>query len=475
MKRFMVLLLLFTIPSAQADPLNVAEQLEAQFVEVSRRVGPAVVSIATEVTERMRIRRGASSLGPFSGFEEDFFDRFFEDFFGSQPEREFKKRGLGTGVIIDADGYILTNEHVVHGADKMTVHLPDGREFKGKLQGADLRSDLAVIKIEAKNLPMVQLGDSDRVKSGQWAIAVGNPFGWAVGSAEPTVTVGVVSALGRSIQVGRADRDYTELIQTDAAINPGNSGGPLVNLAGEVIGINVAIFSTTGGYQGVGFAIPSNRAKAVLGDLILGKKVLYGWLGINVQDVTEELAQHFGLESKEGVIVAKVLPDSPGDQGGLKDGDVIRVYDGQPVKEVRDLLKRISQTPVGKRVTLGVLRDNRPVKVTVEIGERPGESELEDKAGETWRGMTVGPLTPELAERLGLPEKAGVVIRGVEPGSAAEEAGLREGDLIFGINRLLIDSVADFQKVTRAVQGEALLKTSRGYVILPDKRPEKEE
>ena len=459
-------------PVPKSSGAGVAEQLQDQFVDVSKRVGPAVVSISTEVTQHMQVRR--RSMGsPVPGLNDDVFDQFFSDFFGQMPEREFKQRGLGTGVIMDPEGVILTNEHVVHGADKVTVTLPDGREFKGEIKGTDLRSDLAVIKIQAKNLPAVELGDSDTVRIGQWAIAVGNPFGFAVGGSEPTVTVGVISALNRAIRSG-PERDYSSLIQTDAAINPGNSGGPLVNLKGQVIGINVAIFSTTGGYQGVGFAIPSNRAKSILADLIQGKKVLYGWLGINVQDVTEELAKHFGLDSKEGVIVAKVLPGSPGEKGGLKDGDVIKSYDGQPVKDVRELLKEVARSKVGKRVTLGVVRDRRPVSVTVEVSERPGEGETESGgAGQqpeekAWRGLEVAAITPDLADRFQLRETEGVVVTQVEPGSPAEEAGLRVGDVIQGLNRQPIRSTADFKKASRSAKGDALLKTSRGFVVVPE-------
>ena len=459
--------------SAPESPsLNIARQLESQFVEVAKRVGPAVVSISTEVTERVQIRRHSFGGGaPFSEFDEDLFDRFFSDFFGQLPEREFKHRGLGTGVIVDEEGYILTNEHVVHGADKVTVTLSDGRQLEGHIQGTDVRSDLAVIKIEAKNLPAASLGDSDAVQIGQWAIAVGNPFGWAVGGTEGTVTVGVISALNRSLRLGRSDRDYSNLLQTDAAINPGNSGGPLLNLAGEVVGVNVAIYSTTGGYQGVGFAIPINTAKGVLGDLIQGKKILYGWLGINVQDVTDELMKHFGLDSKEGIIVARVLPGSPAEKGGLKDGDVVRTIDGQPLQDVRELLKKVARTQVGKKVALGVLRDKRTMTMNVEVAERPSDLEgWEAKAEGLWRGIEVSRITAELAQRFELEGNLpGVVVTHVEPRSSADEAGLRVGDLILEVNRQPVNSVNDFKRVSQAIQGDALIKTARGFLVIRDK------
>ena len=443
---------------------SAAQALEQKFIEVGKKVGPAVVSISTEVIQRQVIRQHRSDDSPFSEFEKDLFDRFFEDFFGGSPEREFRSRGLGTGVIIDSEGLVLTNEHVVHGADKVTVTLPDGREFKGQIKGTDPRSDLAVIKIDAKSLPAVDLGDSDRVRSGQWAIAIGNPFGFAVGGSEPTLTVGVVSALHRSIRVGGAERDYTDLIQTDAAINPGNSGGPLVNVDGQVIGINVAIFSTTGGYQGIGFAIPSNAVRGILSDLIAGKRVLYGWLGVNVQDVSEELAQHFGLKTGEGAIVARVLPGSPGEKGGLKDGDVIVSYGGQPIKNVAALLKQVARSKVGEGVPVQVIREGRAVKLSLEIGERPGESEA--PAGEGWRGMEVSALTEEMARQLGVAVPSGVVVARVEPGSVADRAGIQAGDLILEINRRPIAGMRDFAEAAQQAEGDALVKTSRGYYVL---------
>ncbi|MBI1953301.1 MAG: Do family serine endopeptidase [Candidatus Omnitrophica bacterium] len=460
-----------TAPSmAQEAPPDVAEALQNRFAEVAKSVGPAVVSISTEVTERVRVRRPHPFGGsPFSEFEDDIFDRFFRDFFGDEPmDREFKQRGLGTGVLIDEEGYVLTNEHVIHGADKVTVTLPDGREFKGEIKGSDIRSDLAVVKISAKGLPHAELGDSDGVKIGQWAIAVGNPFGFAVGSSEPTVTVGVISALNRSIQLGRAqDRDYSNLIQTDAAINPGNSGGPLVNLKGEVIGVNVAIFSTTGGYQGIGFAIPSNSAKAVLGDLIEGKKVLYGWLGVNVQDVTEELAQHFKLPSKEGIIVARVLAGSPAEEGGLRDGDVVVSLEGAALKDVRELLKKVARVPVGQRIKLAVIRDGKRHELSIKVGQRPESLESWEARGEgTWRGLEVSAITPELAERYRLTSHKGVVVTQVEPNSPAEEAGLRVRDVILEINRQKVDSLNDFTKIAKKVDGDALVKTTRGYAVI---------
>ncbi|MDD5254616.1 MAG: trypsin-like peptidase domain-containing protein, partial [Candidatus Omnitrophica bacterium] len=276
--------------------------MEDAVVNVANTAGKAVVSISTEITSKSQGVRRFYFGQPFgeSPFGGNDLERFFNDFFGEIPEREYKQTGLGSGVIIDQEGYILTNEHVVRGADKITVTLSDGREFKGEVKGQDMRSDLAVIKINANSLPIASLGDSDGLRIGQWVVAIGNPFGFALENPEPTVTAGVISALHRSLGRGlsRGERDYNDLIQTDAAINPGNSGGPLVNLKGEVIGINVAIFSTSGGYQGIGFAIPVNNAKRILSRLIEGKKILYGWMGVTIQDLTGEMSSYFGLPDK---------------------------------------------------------------------------------------------------------------------------------------------------------------------------------
>ena len=445
---------------AQAPATDAAEQIQNRFEEVSKKVGPAVVSISVESTERVTVQRNRFGGSAFPEFDNDLFDRFFRDFYGEMPDREFKQKGLGTGVIIDPEGYILTNDHVVHGADKVTVTLPDGREFKGELKGTDSRADLAVIKIDAKSLPAAELGDSDQIRAGQWAIAVGNPFGWAVGGTEPTLTVGVISALHRSIRLGGELRDYSDLIQTDAAINPGNSGGPLLNLSGQVVGINTAIFSTTGGYQGIGFAIPVNVAKAILGDLIHGKRVLYGWLGISVQDVTEELKEHFKLPSQEGVIVARVMESSPGQKGGLKDGDVILSLDGQPVKNVREMLKKVARIPVGRKVPVVVIRDGKQAALNVEIGERPSDVEGAEPRGEgSWRGLEVSEMNQK------------VIISNVEPGSQADQAGLQAGEPLFEVARRPVNSVKEFEEITRKIRGDVLVKTARGYFVLREAPP----
>ncbi|MFC1703977.1 Do family serine endopeptidase [Candidatus Omnitrophota bacterium] len=450
--------------------------LENAFVSVAEDVGPAVVSISTVQISKPGTRRhyfGSPFQGPErSPFGDDFMERFFEDFFGDMPERERRQAGLGSGFIIDQRGYILTNQHVVEDADKITVRLPDGREFEAEMKGTDPRSDLAVIKINAKKLPSVKLGDSDDVKIGQWVIAIGNPFGYIMHSPEPTITTGVISALHRSLPRTTArDRDYSDLIQTDAAINPGNSGGPLVNIRGEVVGINVAIFSTTGGYQGIGFAIPVNSAKRIINKLIEGKKVLYGWLGVSVQDLNEDLTGYFGLENKEGVLVGKVFKDSPAEKAGIESGDIILKFDGNTIKDLRELLKYVGRTEVGTKVEAVLWRDKKQLTLNVEVGERPDDlGETTEEATETkgWRGITVEDLTPENRSRLRTDAEEGVVVVDVDADSPAAEAGIRAGAVIDEINRTPITSVVDFNTVTEELKGDILIRVEGGYVLVKE-------
>ncbi|MCM8800077.1 MAG: Do family serine endopeptidase, partial [Candidatus Omnitrophica bacterium] len=403
-------------------------------------------------------------------FEDDFFRRFFDEFFGELPPRHYKQVALGSGVIINSEGYILTNEHVISGADKITVTLPDGREFKAEIKGKDVRSDLAVIKINATDLPIAPLGNSDELKIGQWVVAIGNPFGFALQTSEPTVTVGVISALHRSLgRTLQRDRDYNDLIQTDAAINPGNSGGPLVNIKGEVIGINVAIFSTTGGYQGIGFAIPINTAKRILKRLIEGKKILYGWLGVSVQNLDEKMVKYFGLREKKGALVAEVLKDSPAQKAGIKEGDVIVRFNNQEIKNIRELINLVSNTEVGKKVKIGIVRDRKEITLEVEIGQRPDNlEEVTEKGREIWRGMEVKEITPEIARELNLEEKSGVVVIDVESNSPADIAGITRGDVILEIEKQPIRNLSDYKRVTQALKGTVAVRTKRGYFIIEE-------
>jgi len=461
---------------ACAEPVEDAINLQEAFVKVSKDVGPAVVSISTEHVEKYRTR-----YYPFAQFEDDFFNDFFEDFFVAGPDREFKKVGLGSGVIIDKEGYVLTNEHVVSNADRIRVTLPDGREFEGRLTGSDVRSDLAVVKIEPKgDLPYARLGDSDSVEIGHWAIAIGNPFAFAVKNPEPTVTVGVVSALRRSLpRTDKRAREYSDLIQTDAAINPGNSGGPLVNIQGEIIGVNVAIFTLSGGSEGVGFAVPVNTAKKIVDDLIQGKEILYGWLGVIIQDIDNDLASYFGLKDKNGVLISRIMEKSPSERAGLKAGDIIISFDNENIRNTRDLIRMVLKKDIGEKVSLGIVRAKKVYVVSVEIGARPEEKIVlvekkrekteEDVDYRNWRGLEVSDISADVKSRFALTVDSGVIVIAVEVASPAEKAGIRIGDVIYEIDRTAIKNLNDYIGAIENVSGDVLVGTYRGYVVIKEK------
>lgn len=341
-------------PAGAVIPDRSTLNIENAFVRVAEGVTPAVVNIST-------VGKGKSprySFRPFGNdpFFRDFFDRFFEGF----PRAE-RQMSLGSGVIIDKGGYILTNHHVIKDADEITVKLANKKEYKSRVVGVDPKTDLAVIKVNApEDLPVAILGDSDALKVGEWALAIGNPFG-----LDHTVTVGVISATGRS-DVGIAT--YENFIQTDASINPGNSGGPLLNIQGEVIGINTAIIASG---QGIGFAIPINMAKKVIGDLIKRGKVTRGWLGVGIQPLTPELAKSLGLSLEEGILVNRVMPKSPAEAAGLKEGDVITSVDGKKITDSRELQRMVAELEVGRMIELGLLRDGKPLSVKLKVGELP--------------------------------------------------------------------------------------------------------
>tara|TARA_B100000315_G_scaffold257282_1_gene305619 strand:- start:182 stop:1567 length:1386 start_codon:yes stop_codon:yes gene_type:complete len=443
--------------------------LEDATVGVASKVGEAVVSISSVVTEKVTDRFNFGS--PFSDLDDDPFRNFFEEFFGEGIEREYKRMGLGSGVIIDREGYILTNEHVVSGASQIKVKLSDGREFDAQIKGSDPRTDLAVIKIEAKNLTSAKLGDSKDLKIGQWVVAIGNPFGFAIENPEPTVTVGVVSALHRYLPgIGKRDRGYDDLIQTDAAINPGNSGGPLVNLKGEIVGINTAIITTSGGYQGLGFATPISKAKRILRRLIKGEKVLYGWLGVNIQDLNDDLRSYFGIKEREGVIVLKVYKDSPAQEGGLNEGDLILAFNKQSVRATRELVKMVSSAEVGETIALKVVRSGKEVSLKVKIGATPGDpiepDTLKADGQTTFRGMIVENITSLHKSTFKLRTDKGVVITDIRPSSSADKSGLVVGDVIVKIENKKISNKNDFRTAISKVKGSCLIKTSQGYFVL---------
>ena len=456
-------------------------ELEKATGDVAFGVGNSVVSISSVVKEKIG---GNFYFGsPFEEFD-DPFQQFFGEFFGGAPEEEYERKGLGSGVIVGSDGYILTNEHVISGASEVKVKLFDGREFDAEIKGADKRSDLAVIKIDAKGLPVAKLGDSENLQIGRWVVAIGNPFGFAIDNPEPTVTVGVVSALNRYLPaLGRRDRDYDNLIQTDAAINPGNSGGPLVNLKGEIIGINTAIITTSGGYQGLGFAIPINKAKKILDKLSAGEKILYGWLGVTVDNLNDDLRNYFEIKERVGVIILKVYKDSPAEKSGLKEGDLILAFDKESIKTTRDLVRMVTASRVGERVPLEIIRAGKKIKILGKIGKMPKEGEkleeleesgeLKESEGEvkkiSFRGLVVDDLTPSCKRQFEIRADKGVVITDIEEASAAKKSKLEVGDVISKIENKKVSSKEDFGAIVSKVKGSCLVKTDRGYFVLKEK------
>ena len=365
-------------------------------------------------------------------------------------QKEHKQKSLGSGFIIDGEGHILTNNHVVENAEKIVVKLADEREFEAKVIGKDSKTDIAVIKINAKgNFALPPMGDSDQLEVGEWVMAIGNPFG-----LDSTVTAGIVSAKGRHIGAG----PYDNFIQTDASINPGNSGGPLINLRGEVVGINTAIFSRTGGNIGIGFAIPINLVKELLPQLKGKGKVTRGYLGVLIQKITPEIAESLGLEKARGALVANVSKDGPADHAGVKVGDVIIEFDGKEIKESNDLPIIVARTPVDKKARLKVLRDKKEVTLTVTVGELKDEEVVASTKEKGELGLTVQRVTPQMAESLGLDRAEGVVVAAVEPGSPGDEAGLRRGDVILEMDRKPIRTLADYRK--------AIGETKKGKGIL---------
>ena len=444
--------LLLTVPAIQSNAEEAKAKLQdlsQAFRDIAKEVGPAVVFIGTEQT----VKSSSNSPTP-EQFREFFGDDFMRRFFGEMPDgREYKQEGLGSGVITSKEGYILTNNHVVANADKITVTLSDKREFEAEVVGTDPKSDVAVIKINADNLPVARLGDSETLEVGDWVIAIGQPFGLS-----QTVTAGIISAEGRS-NIGI--NDYEDFIQTDAAINPGNSGGPLVNINGEVIGINTAIFSRSGGYQGIGFAIPINMAKSVQESLIAHGKVIRGWLGVMIQAVSPEIIQQFELpEGTTGTLVGDVLKGGPAEEYGIQRGDVIVEFDGKPIDSPSTLKNLVAVTEVGKKVDVVLYRDGKKKTVDVKIAEQAATEtqasakDSPDEATVEKFGLSVQELTKDIAAQLGYEDEKGVVISDVDQNSPAAEAGLRRGDLIKEINKTSIESLADYNKAMNALGEE---------------------
>jgi serine protease Do len=435
-------------PAAAAPKTQAAFSGLPDFTVLAEKLSPAVVNISTTSQSE------APQMGepnPFGkGDPHEFFEPF-ERFFGPLPRHPFKQRSLGSGFIINRDGYILTNNHVIENADEIIVKLENEKEYKAKVVGRDAKTDIAVIKIEdAPDLTPATLGNSDDLRVGEWVMSIGNPFG-----LEHTVTAGIVSAKGRFIGQG----SYDQFIQTDAAINPGNSGGPLINLKGEVVGINTAIFSRSGGNIGIGFATPINVAKDLLPELEAKGKVTRGWLGVMIQKVTPEIAESLNLKEQKGALVADVMKDGPAAEAGIKVGDVIVEFDGHTVKDSTELPLLVARTPIGKSVNVKVLRDKGAETISVKVGELKDEETAVAAGKEENFGLTVQALTPEIADSLGLSgDLKGVVVSGVESGSAAEDAGLRRGDVIQEVNRAPVKNLAGYRKaLAGAAKGKSVL------------------
>jgi len=413
------------------------------WVELARTLKPAVVNISTKRVEEGR-RPLDSPFGP-----NDPFKQFFEPFFRGAPRRTV--RSLGSGFVINPAGFVVTNNHVVDGATEIRVTLADGRDLSAKMLGRDPKTDIALLKVEMTGLPVIPLGDSARLQVGEPVMAIGDPFG-----LEQTVTTGIVSATGRVIGEG----PYDDFIQTDASINPGNSGGPLINAQGQAVGINAAIFSQSGGSIGIGFAIPINLAKPVLTQLAASGHVVRGYLGVMIQRVTPDLAKSFNLPDAHGALVASVAEGGPAKSAGVRPGDVIIEYDGHRLARSDALPRLVAETPIGRAVALTVVRDGKSLALRTTIAklDEPEERRTAKAGGKPTLGLAVQTVTPQLAEELGLPAKAGVLVRGVEDGSPVANAGVQPGDVIAEIDRKPVKSVDDLEReLARAKPGTPVL------------------
>src|SRR5215468_1847608 len=406
------------------------------FSQVAETVAPAVVNINT-------VSRGPSGRTPI---EEFFGEEFFRRFFGEVPEREQVQKSLGSGVIVDPSGIVLTNAHVVERATDIEAVTADGKKHRAKVVGIDRRTDLAVLRLQGGGpYPAAALGDSDKLKVGDWVLAIGSPFG-----LQQTVTAGIISAKGRSIGQGLFD----DFLQTDAAINPGNSGGPLVNMSGEVVGINSAILSRSGGNVGIGFSIPVNMAKRIYTELAARGKVTRGWLGVSIQPLTPELAKGFGLRDAKGVLISDVVQDSPAERAGIAAGDIITEFDKKKVDTPQDLQKAVAATVPGKGVPVKVWRDKSEKTLEIKIGETPDETVAlkSTNKGRAMLGLDVRPITPDVARQLNLRGGEGVLVFSVDDDSPAAEAGLQRGDVIREVNRQRVRNLQDYERATKEVK-----------------------
>jgi serine protease Do len=455
--------------------VDILTRLSDAQSEVAAMATPSVVNIST--TRVIKSREEA----PFDLFDDPFFKRFFGDQFPHpNVPKEHKEQSLGSGVIVSEDGYIITNNHVIEKAQEIRVLLSNKKDYNAKLVGADPKTDIAVIKIDVKGLSALPWGDSNKLKVGEIVFAIGNPFG-----LNQTVTMGIISAVGRA-NVGIAD--YEDFIQTDAAINPGNSGGALINARGELIGINTAILSRTGGYQGIGFAVPSSMARQVMDSLEKYKKVVRGWLGVSIQEVTPDLAEEFGVKDLKGALVSGVMKGSPAEKAGIKQGDVILQYNGKDVEDTGHLRNMVSETPIGTVVKVKVLRQRNEIELDVVVTELPkkmaDESTEDEELGNATNeeestalaGLVVRQLTPDLAQRFGYDEnEKGVVVVRVEAGSKIDEAGIKTGDLILQINQKKVATIEEYKRTSSKINAKErilLLIRRMGQDLFVTVRPE---
>ena len=431
--------------------------IPGSFAELAEKMSPTVVNVKVTKIEKAGFQGPRMPEGNFG----DFFERFFKEM--PQHPGGHKSMGAGSGVIISSDGTILTNNHVVEGATEVTVTLADKKEYVAQILGRDPKTDLAVLKIKAnQSFPAAALGNSEQLKVGDWVVAIGNPFG-----LNHTVTSGIVSAKGRVIGAG----PYDDLIQTDASINPGNSGGPLFNMKGEVVGINTAIIPQG---QGIGFAIPVNTAKPLIPQLVTKGEVTRGYLGVNIQNMTPDLAEALNVKDLDGALVADVSPGSPASAAGIERGDLITSFNGKAVKDSHDLPAMVAATPVDEEVTVTVLRDGKERQLSVTVGRLPSEQASLDKAAQPAKGkwgLQLHDLSPQIAQQFGLQADQGVVVVGVEAGSSADEAGIRQGDLIVEVNRQTVNSVDEVKEKIHQSQDKdrllLLVQRQNGKLYVP--------
>lgn len=440
--------------AAESDGIDAVRQIGKAFVEIAEKSSPAVVGLFSEKT--VASQYSPMRDGPFGEpFDDDFFDFFFRRQFPQrqpQPRPKSRQVAQGSGFIVSSDGYILTNNHLVREAEKVTVKLSDGREFKNaKVVGTDPESDVAVVKIDAENLSFLELADSDKLKVGEWVLAIGNPFGLS-----HTVTSGIVSATGRTMGLSK----YEDFIQTDAAINPGNSGGPLINLDGKAVGINTAIVTRSGGSMGIGMAIPINMAKSVYQQIIEGGTVERGAFGVYIDQLTPDMAKSMGLEDTEGVVITDVMKDSAAEKAGMKRYDVVIEFEGEKLKAPNELRNRVAMLKPGTDVKLVIIRDGNRKDVTAQLGKRSEEmlAAAEGSKALEKLGFTVENLSDELAERFGYQGLSGVIVTKVEPDSSAAQTGIRPGVLIQEVNRKKVSNIKDFSSaMEKAGKNESVL------------------